>query len=167
MDTLTVEINGQLYAPVPDSDASLTACQVVKAATPQRFTLGLAYPALRHDVARARDGHIDFASPEALEKCAWEYMTRYREIGMWHKDGTSGHADVVESYIWRAPDWPTGARLPDGSELVIKAGDWMLGAVWDEHGWEQVQSGLINGWSPQGGCIRDYMPAPERLAQLR
>ncbi len=161
----TVEINGQLYAPVPESaDASLTACQVVKATAPQRFTLGLAYPANRPDVARARDGHIDFASPEALEKCAWEYMTRYREIGMWHKEGTAGHAEVVESYIYRGPLWTIETPT---AEVVIKAGDWLLGARWDDYGWEQVQKGLINGWSPQGGCLRDYAPAPERLAQLR
>lgn len=161
-----VEIDGQLYAPVPESaDASLTACQVVKATAPQRYSLGLAYPAMRPDVARARDGHRDFVSAEALEKCAWEYMTRYRDIGMWHKEGTEGHADVVESYIWRAPDWHI--RTPTGQEVVIKAGDWLLGTVWDEHGWEQVEQGLIAGWSPEGGARRDYTPSPERLAELR
>lgn len=169
MPIKTVEINGQLYAPVPDSlDAGLTRCHVVKAAGEQRYTLGLSYPANRPDVARARDGHRDFASPEALEKCAWEYMTRYREIGLFHKAGSQaeGHAEVVESYIWRAPDWTIVSPM-DGSEVVIKAGDWLLGTVWDAEGWDLVRKGLIRGFSPQGGARRNLNPSPERLAQLR
>jgi len=162
----TVEINGQLYAPLPARvDAGLTRCHVVKAASTQRYTLGLAYPALRPDVAIARDGHRDFCAPEALEKCAWEYMTRYREVGMFHKEQTTGAAEVVESYIWRAPDWTISSPM-DGTQVVIKAGDWLLGTVWDTEGWDLVQKGLIRGFSPQGGARR-AKPTPERLAQLR
>lgn len=163
----TVVIDGQLYAPVPGGvDAGLTRCHVVKAASTQRYTLGLAYPALRPDVARARDGHRDFCGTEALEKCAWEYMTKYRDIGMFHEAGTEGHAEVVESYIFRAPDWTIVSPI-DGSEVTIKSGDWLLGTVWDQHGWDLVEKRLIRGWSPEGGARRDYTPAPERLAQLR
>src|SRR5271170_3262405 len=52
--------------------------RIVKAEDERRFTLGLAYPALRPDVAVAKDGHIDYASIEALEKAAWSWMSKSR-----------------------------------------------------------------------------------------
>jgi len=142
-----------------------TAVCVVKATSEKRYTLGLAYPAMRPDVSRAADGHIDFASPDVLEKTAWDYMAKYREINLFHKDGTSGHATPVESYIYRGPDWVQESPV-DGRKYVIKSGDWMLGTIWDDAGWDLVKRGLVNGWSPEGACERT-VPTQERLAQLR
>jgi hypothetical protein len=141
------------------ASAEYAACRVVKTAAEQRYTLGLAYPAMRLDKGVAADGHIDFVSPQALEQTAWGWMSKQRDIGLFHTKGTEGHATVVESYIWRAPDWPVG-------DTVIKAGDWLLGTVWDEHGWGLVKAGLVNGWSPEGGAKRSR-PSASRLAQLR
>lgn len=139
-----------------------TAVQrVVKAAEESRYTLGVAYPAMKTDAAVAQDGHIDFVSHEVLEKTAWAWMTDHRDVNLFHKGGTEGHATVVESYIYRGPDW----TIP-GNDYVVKAGDWMLGTVWDEHGWQLVKEGLIRGWSPEGGARR-MKPSAERLAQLR
>ena len=46
-----------------------TAVQrVVKAAEESRYTLGVAYPAMKTDAAVAQDGHIDFVSHEVLVK---------------------------------------------------------------------------------------------------
>lgn len=164
MSAPEVIIDGVVYAPVGKAgqlDDSAVECRVVKAQAEQRYTLGLAYPAMRPDVSVAADGHRDFASPEALEKCAWEYMTKYRDIGMFHRAGTEGHATVVESYVYRGPDW----HVP-GADYVVKAGDWLLGTVWDEHGWDLVKAGLVNGWSPEGGAKR-ITPDAARLAELR
>jgi len=146
----------------PPSD---TAMCVVKATAEKRYTLGLAYPAMRPDVNRAADGYIDFASHEVLEQTAWNYMAKHRDINLFHKGGTSGHATVVESYLYRGPDWHQTSPV-DGKEYVIKAGDWMLGTVWDDHGWQLVKAGLVNGWSPEGGAAR-AVPTPDRIAQLR
>jgi hypothetical protein len=141
------------------------AVEVVKAVAESRYTLGLAYPAMRVDVGVAADGYRDFVSADTLEKTAWAWMSKNRDIGMFHRGGTEGHATVVESYIYRGPDWVTPSPI-DGSECVVKAGDWMLGTVWDEYGWEMVKSGLVQGWSPEGGARRTK-PTEERLAQLR
>lgn len=148
-------------ATTPDADA---AYRLIKAEAPNRFTLGVAYAANKVDVAKARDGHRDFADPAALEQCAWDYLRKGAQIGLFHEQGTYGHADVVESYIYRGPDWEvTGVR---GDTYLIKAGDWMLGAIWDELGFEAVQKQLVNGWSPQGRAKR-LQPTPYDLAQLR
>jgi hypothetical protein len=146
-------------------DIDTAECRVVKAVEERRYSLGVAYPAMKADVSVAADGHRDFVSPEVLEKTAWEWMTKHRDVSLFHRDGTSGHAQVVESYIWRGPDWKVTSPVDD-KPYVIKSGDWLLGAVWDGYGWELVKAGLVNGWSPEGGARRS-VPTAARLAQLR
>jgi hypothetical protein len=141
------------------------AVNVIKASDEQRYTLGLAYPAMTVDVAIAKDGHRDFVSAEVLERTAWEFMTKSGGVNMFHQKDTDGHATVVESYIYRGPDWEFTSPA-DSKSYVVKSGDWMLGTVWDETGWVAVKAGLINGWSPEGGARRSK-PSPERLAQVR
>jgi hypothetical protein len=135
--------------------------QVVKATVPKRYTLGVAYPADKADISVAKDGHIDFASADVIEDAAWAYMKKSRNVGLWHSSDPrdDGRGEVVESYIWRGPDWNVGGQL-------VKAGDWMLGTVWDPQAWSLIEMGLVNGYSPQGGGRR--RPAdPDRIAQLR
>lgn len=149
---------------VPAVNTDLVAVNVIKAQDERRYTLGLAYPAMRADKNTAADGHRDFVSAEALEKTAWAFL-KNGGVNMYHQDGTDGHADIVESYIYRGPDWNFTSPV-DGKEYAVKAGDWMLGTLWDEHGWMMVKAGLINGWSPEGGARRTT-PSPARLAELR
>lgn len=140
-------------------------CQVVKAQAPQRYTLGLAYPAMRPDVAVAADGRRDFVSAEALEKCAWTWLAKYRDVNLFHAGETSGHFTPTESYIYRGPNWSIESPV-DGKTYVIKAGSWLLGGVWDPYGWDLVLTGRVRGWSPEGDARRS-VPSAERLAQLR
>lgn len=166
---MEVVINGVRYAPVADDAAvksDIAGVHVLKAQEDRRYTLGLAYPAMVAP-GRGADGYNDFISEDALEKCAWEWMAKRREIGLFHMDGAEfdGHATVVESYIYRGPDWTVTSPV-DGTEVTIKAGDWMLGTIWDQTGWELVKAGLVSGWSPEGGARR-RVPTAERLAQLR
>lgn len=149
---------------IPPVDTDLVAVNVAKAEDERRYTLGVSYPAMRVDTAVAQDGHRDFVSAEALEKSAWEFL-KNGGVNMFHRNGTDGHAEVVESYIYRGPDWHFTSPV-DNKEYVVKSGDWMLGVVWDEHGWEMVKAGLVNGWSPEGGARRIKATA-ERLAQTR
>jgi len=140
------------------------ACRVVKTAAERRFTLGVAYPAMKADVRRAADGHRDFVSPEVLEQTAWDWLVKYRDVNLFHKEGTVGHFTPTESYIWRGPTWTVESPV-DGKPYVVRKGDWMLGGVWDEFGWALVKNGLVNGWSPEGGAKRST-PSAERLAQV-
>ncbi len=122
--------------------------EVLKAEPERRYTLLLAWPALKPDVAKAADGRRDYARPEVIEETAWAWMLKSRTVGLYHADGTEGRGDVVESYVYRGPDWQ--AR-PD---TLIKAGDWLVGVVWDRPAWALWKAGLLNGASPQGSAKR-------------
>lgn len=157
-------------SPVAKAEAvqtNLAACRVIKASDERRYTLGVAYPAMKADIGRAADGKRDFVSPEVLEKTAWNWMAKHRDINLFHRsdEAAGGHGTVVESYIYRGPDWVQDSPV-DGKPYVVKAGDWCLACVWDEFGWALVKAGLVNGWSPEGTARRSK-PSPERLALLR
>lgn len=137
---------------------------LVKSEAERRYTLTVAYPANKADTAVAADGFRDFASKQAVEDAAWAYLTKSPAVGLWHKDGTDGAGQVVESYIWRGPDWTVKAA--DGSEHTVTEGDWLLGIQWTPETWPKVQSGEIGGVSMQGSAAR-RTPSAEAVANLR
>ncbi len=148
-------------------DGETVAAQLIKSEDERRFTLCVAYPANRADRAVAADGYRDFASPEALENACWNYMLKSRQVGLWHQEGddTVGAGSVVESYIYRGPDWHLVAA--DGSSQVVKAGDWLLGVQWSPEVWtDLIKTGKISGLSMQGNASR-RRPTAEALARLR
>ena len=147
-----------------DPDSSEIAGMVVKSQEEQRYTLTVAYPANKPDVAVAQDGFRDFAGTHAVEKAAWNYLRKSPNVGLWHQNGTDGSGEVCESYIYRGPDWTVSAA--DGSEQVIKAGDWLMGIIWSEDSWPLVKQGLIGGVSPQGRARR-RVPDAAAVASLR
>lgn len=120
----------------------------------QRYVLGVAYQAGPDPrIQRGADGGRDFFSAEELEKAAWGFLQGGPAVGLFHADGTTGAATVVESYIWRGGDWDLG----DGT--VVRKGDWLIGAVLDERAWDLYKSGRITGWSPQGSARRRRVPS--------
>ena len=124
------------------------ALQLLKASHERRYTLGVAYGANLVDAGVAADGHRDFASPDAVEQAAWAFMRKGAHVGLHHEDGTEGHGTVVESYVYRGPDWP------QDNGVVVKSGWWLIGVVWDEPTWAAVKAGLVGGFSPQGTAVR-------------
>lgn len=120
------------------------------ASEPQRYVLGIAYQAGPDPrIQRGADGGRDFFTAEELEKAAWKFLRDGRRVGLFHgPDTTVGHAEVVESYIWRGDPWDLG----DG--VVVKSGDWLIGAVLDEAAWALYKAGKVTGWSPQGSATR-------------
>ena len=133
---------------------------VVKEGLEDRFLLTVAYPAWKADPSMAADGHRDFASDEVIEKAAWRFMLKGAKLGMWHQDGQDHCATVVESYIYRGPDW-----MQDDGQVVCK-GDWLLGTILQPETWSLYKAGLIGGMSPQGAASRGE-PSAETLARLR
>jgi hypothetical protein len=155
--TVTVETGEHAAKHTWDGE---TANVLVKSDGERRFTLTVAYPADRADVAVAADGHRDFASKSAVEDAAWNYMRKGRQVGLWHAEGTTGAGEVVESFIWPGGDWATE------SGYVVKQGDWLVGIIWDEPSWELVKAGKIGGVSMQGSARR-RTPTAEAIAALR
>lgn len=161
--TVTIEGGGQPAAKAT-WDGETVAGVLVKTEDERRFSLHVAYPADKADVGKAADGHQDFASKQAVEDAAWGYMLKYREVGLYHADGTEGAGQLVESYVYRGPDWVVKAA--DGSEHTIKAGDWLAGFIWSPEAWPLVKNGQVRGVSPQGSATR-RTPSADAVAGLR
>lgn len=116
----------------------------------QRYVLGIAYQAGPDPrIQRGADGGRDYFTAEELEKAAWGYLRNGPQSGLFHgPDSTLGHADIVESYVYRGPDWDLG------DDVIVKAGDWLVGAILDDIAWQLYKSGRVTGWSPQGSARR-------------
>jgi len=147
-----------------DWDGTGFAGRLIKSAPARQYTLCIAYPALKADVKVAQDGYRDFVGPDTLEDAAWSYLTKGAEVGLWHAHGTEGSGRVVESYINRAPSWTVKAA--DGTETTVHPGDWLVGIIWGNRGWAEIQKGRVNGVSMQGDAAR-RKPDRETLRQLR
>ena len=135
---------------------------LLKSVDERKYTLTMGYPANTLDAAVARDGHLDFASETEVEKAAWGFMQN-PQVGLRHQDGTEGAGQIVESYIYRGPDWPVEAA--NGSTQVIKSGDWLIGTIWSDGAWDEIKSGRIAGTSMQGTAAR-RSPSPADVAKV-
>lgn len=114
----------------------------------QRYVLGVAYQAGPDPrIRKGEDGGRDYFTPAELEKACWSFLPAGAEVGLFHADGETGHGTVVESYIYRGPDWDLG-------DVVVKSGDWLVGAILDDTAWQLYKAGKITGWSPQGAARR-------------
>jgi hypothetical protein len=119
---------------------------------PQRYVLGIAYQAGRDPrIKKGMDGGRDYLTEAELEKAAFSYARNGMDNGLYHTDGSRA-GTTVESYIYRGPDWPV--IHPDGSLTTVRKGDWLVGAVLNEHGWALYEAGELTGWSPQGTATR-------------
>lgn len=116
----------------------------------QRFVLGIAYQAGPDPrIKRGVDGGRDWFSKAELERACWSYMrSGCPQMNAFHVDGTEDCAEPVESFIWRWPDWDVG----DG--IVVKDGDWCLGAILSPRMWDLHKAGKVNGLSPEGTARR-------------
>ena len=114
----------------------------------QRYVLGIAYQAGPDPrIDEGKDGGRDYFTPAELEKAAWRFLQAEHTVGLGHLNGTEGSAEVVESYIYRGPDWPM-------DDVIVKSGDWLVGAILDPVAWELFKAGVIDGWSVQGTARR-------------
>jgi hypothetical protein len=145
-------------------DGVSIAARLIKSAPERRYTLHCAYPCDRVDRHVAADGYRDFASAEAVEDAAWSFLIKSPKIGLGHQLHTEGSGTVCESYLYRGPDWTLKAA--NGEECTIRAGDWMVGIIWNPDVWPKILKGEIGGVSMQGSASR-RKPSKESLARLR
>lgn len=84
-------------------------------------------------------------SAEEIEKAAYEFMEKYRQIDKQH-NFRPGFGNVVESYIAKAGD----PLFPEGT--------WVLGVrVTDDSVWNQIKKGEITGFSLAGSArLKEY-----------
>ena len=147
--------------------AGTAVLQPVKAEAERRFVLGVAW-AVDTPSRRGLDGFKDVAAPEAVERAAHAWMLKSGRIGLFHGDmlggsADEGHARIVESSIYRGPNWSTIDAF--GNRVLIKAGDWLMGAILDEKAWQLAKAGRLTGWSAQGRAVRKPL-SPARRAQI-
>lgn len=148
--TQPVEVHVHIHH---DPPAQPTPGTVIKSVEEQRYVLGVAYQAGRDErITKGMDGARDYFEPAELEKAAWSYIPNGARVNLFHNDQLEGHAQVVESYIWRGDPWVM--KGDDGTEVVVKAGDWLVGAILDPIAWDLYKSDRITGWSPQGTATR-------------
>ena len=136
--------------PAPDGPIRMYRLQrpdkykIIKA-NEQRYTLGVAYP------ANSVDAHGDYMTAEELERAAWEFLEKCQRgeasIGLFHNPREQYRGKVVESYIWRGPDWEVNGQK-------VSNGDWLLGVIWDRDAWELIKAGKVRGYSMQGYALR-------------
>jgi hypothetical protein len=122
-------------------------------------------------VKKGADGKRDIVSTAVLERAAWAWMRKSASAGLFHKNGAGGGqpidgvCDIVESYVYRGPDWKTKAA--DGSDVLIKSGEtWLMGALWTPRAWPLIKAMRSGGWSPEGRAAR-IKPSAATLAELR
>jgi hypothetical protein len=110
-----------------------------------RYTLGAVY------APGEVDFHGDTMTEAELEKAAWAFAKKdglTKRVGLMHQSGTDGAGDIVESYIYRGPEWKF--KDTKGNEQTIVPGTWMLGTVWTPESWTKIERGAVNGYSLQG-----------------
>ena len=126
---------------------------IVKRSTESQYTLSVAYP------VDQLDKHGEFMNADDLEEAAWRYMTGSRRVGIMHEgrgdDGSAGAGVVVESYLYRGPDWKINGE-------IVREGDWLVGITWDDPAWQHIKAGNYTGLSFQGLVSRSSAERPAR-----
>jgi hypothetical protein len=167
--SVTVEDDGTVIvrptlAKSEDTATEAPSGALLKADATERVGLFVAYAANSPDIAKARDGKRDFASPAVVERGAWNWMAKGAKIGLFHEFSTD-EFETVESGIHRGPDWLL--KAVDGTEQVVMEGDWLVAIrAKTDAAWNLMKSGLIGGTSPQGRARRGT-PSDEALSKLR
>ena len=161
--TLTVPPQGLLIAPAPVQETVVKALEtpyasyaVMKGAPERRFTLGLAYPAMKPDASKAADGHIDFVSAEVLEKTAHEWLFKHRDVNLFH---WTTRPDTSPRRSRTSGGHPTGISSPvDGQPYVIKSGTGFLAAT--GRAGMGTGEGRSRQWLVARGTARRSTPTP-------
>lgn len=137
-----------------------------------RLVVGIAYQAGPDPrIQKGQDGGRDFFDAPELERAAHSFMLSKQQHGLFHVDGSEGAARPVESSIYRNPiPWLVSdsadvqkalagmasevEKMAGPDDLMVRPGDWCLGAILSPRAWDLYKAGKITGWSPQGVAKR-------------
>lgn len=158
-DGTTVDLT-DASTPVAKGDVDAEVVPVLKANADQQYLLCVAWEPGKHDhIAKGVDGGRDFMTEADVEQAAWGLVAKHAggASGLGHASffdptRTESHAKVVESYVYRGPDWPM--KNTAGRDVVIKSGTWLVGLQCDDVAWELYKTGRVTGVSPQGFATR-------------
>jgi hypothetical protein len=134
--------------------------EVVKETAEQRYLLCVAWePGKQDRIAKGVDGARDFMNEAEVEQAAWRLIAKHRGgvAGVAHASYFNPgledeHAVVVESYVYRGPDW--ALTNTGGEDVVIKSGTWLVGLQCDDYAWGLYKTGRVTGVSTQGAAKR-------------
>lgn len=117
---------------------------------PDQFLLGVGYQAGPDPrIAKGADGGKDYIEARDLERAAWSYMLGGHGVNAFHTPGTEGIAKTVESMIYRNPiPWVVS------DDLIVRKGDWLVGVLVSDQGWQMHLDGKLNAMSPEGVARR-------------
>lgn len=114
--------------------------QIKKTFDEKQIVIGEVYVPYDPSDASTVDTQNMYATAEEIEKAAYEFMEKYRQIDKQH-NFKPGYGVVVESYIAKAGD------------PMFKEGSWVLGVrVTDNDVWSKIKSGEITGFSLAGSA---------------
>jgi hypothetical protein len=163
IDPETAAIN-LLSATEHEVDKSEYSGSVLKADAKNHVLLMVAYSCNKMP-HRGADGYRDIVSAETLQKACWRFMENGCPVNVGHQGGYAGATHIVENYTWPSPT-PWVIKGANGSEQVVRQGDWLVAFKLDDADWEAYEKGLIGAASPEGDCRR-IAPRPETLAAMR
>jgi hypothetical protein len=141
----------------PERVVKATAGPVLKSDDAKRYTFGPWYPASPETPSSDHlDAHGDVATADDLQEAVWDYVRNGdRSIRKQHL----GAEHVIGEWV-ELVSWPHAVTVPmttaDGStvEKSFEPGTVFMGVVWSDDAWDDVQKGLIRGYSLGGSAVR-------------
>jgi len=134
-------------AAIVGKGAEPSVTRVIKGVLPaeERFVLGIVLePTLEMGQP---DSQNDVYSAAEIEKAAHNWMQRYKQLGVQHKEKADNRIEILESYIQR------GDTVVNGQ--IVKSGTWCMAVrVVDDQLWADVKAGNFTGFSIGGMANR-------------
>jgi hypothetical protein len=140
--SITVETTHSIYIDEP------CTIDIAKMNDESHLVFGWANVAVDKEGEIPLDWQGDITSPEVLEKAAYKYVLKFRDMGEMHKGDVTGY--LVESVMFTKQKMKS-MGIPEG---VVHEGWWVGFFVPDEEVVAKIKSGEYNMFSIQGKAKR-------------
>ena len=132
-----------------------TDARILKTDDEQRLVFGWASVSLTADGQLLTDLQSDVIYPEELEKCAYDFVLKFRAAGEMHdhaeRRGVTG--TLVESFVC-TPEKLAAMGLQKGTAHEV---GWWVGFKFDAESYARVKSGDYSMFSIQGTAERQLV----------